>query len=106
MSGTVKQAITNAFTMKVNTVSNTALAISNASWSWGSTDLSTAVKAVISANAKSIVATFDGTDPTTTLGLPIAEGASLSIDGNLNIQNMKLIRATGDDATVTIILWK
>jgi len=101
-----KQAIINAYAMKGNTVSNAALAISNASWSWVSTDLSTAVKMTISANAKSVVVSFDGTNPTTTLGLPIAEGASLSVDGNLNIQNLKLIRDTADDATVTIILWK
>ena len=103
---TVKQAISNAFVMKGNTISNAALAISHASWGWGVTDVSTAVKAVISSNVKSIVFSVDGTDPTTTLGVTIAEGASLSIDGNLNIQNLKFIRATGDDATVTIILWK
>ena len=102
----VKQQVTNAFEMKGNTISNTALAISHASWGWGSTDLSSAAKAIIVANAEGIVISWEGTDPTTTLGLPIPEGSSIEISGNTNIQNLKFIRGGASDATVTVILEK
>ena len=102
----VKQQVTNAFEMKGNTISDSVLAISNASWSWGSTDLSSAEKAIIVSNAEGVVISWDGTDPTTTLGLPIPEGSSVEISGNPNIQNLKFIRSGASDATVTVILEK
>ena len=102
----VKQQVTTAFAMKGNTISNAALAISHASWSWGSTDLNGAIKAIVAVNAQGIVLTYDGTDPTTTLGLPLASGSSVEIYGNVNIQNLKFIRSGGSDATVTVILEK
>lgn len=102
----VKQQVTNAFEIKGNTISSTALAISHASWAWGATDLSTAVKAYVSCNTNGVVISWDGTNPTATLGLPLAAGASIEIYGNANIQNLKFIRSGGSDAVVTVQLEK
>lgn len=103
---TIKYQPTNAFAMKGNIVTDVVLAISHTSWAWGTTDVSTAVRAYVIANTQDIVVSWDGTDPTATLGLPLAAGSSLEVYGNVNIQNLKMIRAGISDATVTVILEK
>lgn len=95
---------TIAYEMKGKTISTAAVAISHASWSWGAADLSTAERAIIAANAEGVILSWDGTDPTATLGLPLAAGESVAIVGNVNIQNLKFIRSGGSDATITVIL--
>lgn len=95
-----------AYALKGNTISNTAMAISHASWSWGASDLAQADRAIIACNTQGVVATWNGTDPTASLGIPVAAGATLVVEGNANIQALKFIRSGGSDATVTVQLEK
>lgn len=96
----------SAYAMKGNTISSSALPISDASWSWGSTDLAEADQAVVACNSNGVVITWDGTDPTTTLGVSLAAAAQITIKGNANVQALKFIRSSGSDAAVTVILEK
>lgn len=95
-----------AYSLKGNTISSTALAISHASWNWGASDLAEADKAIIACNTNGVVVTWNGTDPTASLGIPLAAGANLVITGNANIQALKLIRSGGSDAAVSVQLEK
>jgi hypothetical protein len=95
-----------AYALKGNTISTTALAISHASWSWGSTDLAEADRAVVACNTEGVALTYDGTTPTASLGIPLAAGANLEVKGNANIRALKLIRSGGSDAAVTVQLEK
>lgn len=95
-----------AYALKGNTISTTALAISDASWSWGSTDLANADQAVVACNSNGVVVSYDSTDPTSTLGIPLAAGERLVVKDNANVQNIKLIRSGGSDAAVSVQLEK
>lgn len=96
----------DAYAMKGATISNAAKAISHADFSWAAGDLAGADIAVISCNTNGVVLTWNGTDPTTTLGYPLAAGASLTLKGNGNIQAVKFIRSGGTDAAVSVHLEK
>lgn len=93
-----------AYRTKAATISNTAVAISAAGWSWTAGDLAAADSAVITAHSQPVVITYDGTTPTATLGMVIATGATVTITGNANVQVVQLIRQGGSDATVSITL--
>jgi hypothetical protein len=97
---------TNGFRTKAATISDTAVAISAAGWSWTTGDLAAADAAVITAFTQPAVVTWDGTTPTATLGAYIPAGGSVRIEGNINVQRVQLIRASGSDATVSITLEK
>jgi len=91
--------------MKSATISNAAKAISHADFAWGNQDLGKAAAAWIS-STQGVRYTFDGTDPTTTLGHPIgADGTVYIPDGRL-VRDLKFIRTGGTDAVVTISLLK
>jgi len=104
--GAIKIVSKTGIETKGNTVSNTALALSHASWSWTAAKLAAATSARISANANGIVVTYDGTTPTATLGHPIAAGETLVLEGGAAVNNLKMIRSGGSDATVTVTLEK
>lgn len=89
---------------KSNTISNTALAISHASWSWGAADLPMAERAYITCHTEGIVISWDGTNPSAVFGLPLAAGRTIEIIGNINIQNLKFIRSGLSDAAVSVTL--
>lgn len=95
-----------AYSVKGNTISTAAVAISAAGWSWGTTDLAGAEQAIVSCNTQGVTLTFDGTDPTATVGIVLAANDRIIVKGNQNIQNIKLIRSGGSDALVTIQLEK
>lgn len=95
-----------AYSTKGMTISNTAVAISHASFSWGATDLADADQAVITAHSQPMTITWDGTTPTATVGMYIAAGSTVTIKGNANVQAVKLIRQSGTDATASITLEK
>lgn len=95
-----------AYRLKGNTISNSALAISHASWSWEENDLADAARATVACNSNGVVVSWGGTDPTTTLGIPLAAGAHIEVVGNRNVQNLKFIRSGGSDAAVSIQLEK
>ncbi len=91
---------------KSATISNTAKAIGHADFGWGAQDLAKANAAWISAS-QGVRYTFDGaTDPTATLGHPIAaDGTNYIPDARL-VRDLRFIRTGGSDAVVTISLLK
>lgn len=93
-----------AFRTKALTISSTALAISAVGWSWTAGDVESADRAVITTHTQPIIVTWDGTTPTATLGQHVAAGSSLTISGNVNVQNVKMIRQGGSDATASVTL--
>lgn len=96
----------SAYAVKTATISNTAKAISHSDFAWAAGNLSDADVAVISCNTNGVLITWDGTDPTTTLGHYLAaQAAPLTIKGNKNIQNLKFIRLSSD-SVVTVHLEK
>lgn len=95
-----------AYSAKVATISNAVKAISHADFSWAAGALAAADVAVISCNTNGVLITWDGTDPTTTLGHYLAAGANpLVVRGNANILNVKFIRLSSD-SVVTVHLEK
>jgi hypothetical protein len=98
--------LTKGYSTKTNTISNTAVAISAAGWSWGSTDLAQAQRAYITVLDGDVMSTWDGTTPTATLGQLLPADGVFEISGNPNIQALQFIRATGTDAAVNISLEK
>lgn len=95
-----------AYRTKAATISSTAVAISAAGWSWTAGDVEAADAAVITAHSQPVVVTWDGTTPTATVGQHVAAAATIRVEGNANVQNVKLIRQAGSDATVSITLEK
>lgn len=95
-----------AYRTKTSTISNSAVAISAAGWSWTAGDLAAADFAMITAHAQPVVITWDGTTPTSTTGLYLGAGNTVAITGNANVQAVQLIRQGSSDATVSITLEK
>lgn len=95
-----------AYEVKSNTISNTAEGISHADWSWSSGYVAQAEQAVISCHTNGIVFTYDGTTPTSTLGILLAAGERYTVKGNANILNISMIRSGGSDALVCVQLEK
>lgn len=89
--------------MKSATISNAAKAISHADFSWATGDLDKCSAAWIS-STQGVRYTFDGTDPTTTLGHPIAADGTVYIPDARLIRSIKFIRTGGSDAVVTVSL--
>src|SRR3954451_9546167 len=99
-------ATTKAYAMKSATVSTAVKAITDASFSWGGTDLSKTERARITARSAGVMYTYDGTDPTATVGQVIAQNGVAVIDGTANIKNLKFLREAGVDVVVTVTLEK
>jgi len=89
--------------MKSATISNAAKAIDHADFAWGNADLGTANAAWIS-STQAVRYTFDGTDPTTTLGHPIGADGTVYIPDARLIRDLKFIRTGGSDAVLTVSL--
>lgn len=91
--------------MKGATVSTTVLEMSD--FSFTGQFLYEARRAVISAVTQNIMITWDGTDPTATLGHQVvANGDWVVVENGANIQRLKFIRQGGSDGNVTITLEK
>lgn len=88
------------------TISNAAKAISHADFGWTAGSLAKADYAMISAVSADVMFTYDGTDPTATLGHPLVADQIIRIEGNPHIQALKFIRKGSSDATMTITLEK
>lgn len=97
---------TKGYATKTNTISSAAVAISAAGWSWGSTDLAEAQRAYITVLDGDVMATWDGTTPTATLGQLMPADGVFEIESTPNILALQFIRATGTDATLNITLEK
>jgi hypothetical protein len=69
-------------------------------------EVANATRAWISASDADVRVTWDGsTDPSSTVGhLLVKDAAPVELFGNANIANLRLIRAAGSDALVTITL--
>lgn len=96
----------NAYRTKAAAISNSAVAISAAGWSWTAGDIAAADQAIVTAHTNPVNLTWDGTTPTTTLGYTLAAGASVTVMGNQNVSRLQFIRQGGSDATVSITLEK
>lgn len=64
-------------------------------------DRKRAIKAYVSVETNSIRVRFDGTDPDASTGHLFASGDSFVVAGEMDLQNLKMIRASAD-ATVQI----
>lgn len=106
VGGVFRPATTTGYETKTSTVTNAVLALSAAGWAWTAGNLALADAAVIVAHTNPVCVTWDGTAPTVTTGILIATGTSVTIRGNANIQNVKMIRQGGADATVSVTLEK
>lgn len=95
---------TKAFRMKSATISNAAKAISHADFAWTAGDLVQADRAILTARTAGVMYTYDGTDPTTTLGHLLPRDGTVEILGTANVQALKFIREAGADATLTVTL--
>lgn len=61
-----------------------------------------AARAFITVEVAGMRLRFDGVAPTSSVGHLISSGDYITIDGVENVSNIKMIRATGTDATVNI----
>lgn len=95
-----------AYAVKTATVSNAAKAISHADFGFTADQLAAADHAIISVNAEGVFATWEGTDPTTSLGHYLAATHAPFVVRGRNVANLKFIRAGSNDATVSITLEK
>lgn len=48
---------------------------------------------------------FDGTDPTASVGIPILQNSTFTLDSNEDMQQLKMIRQAAVSATVTAACW-
>lgn len=106
VGGVFRQAVTTAYQTKAATVSNAEVPISAAGWQWSAGNLALADAATITAHSNPVCVTWDGTTPTATTGAFVASGATIKVQGNTNVQAIKLIRQAGGDAVVSITLEK
>lgn len=90
-----------AFASKTATVSSTAKSLLDLTFTQAQIDR--ASRAWISCITQHVHILFDGATPTSTYGLVVSQGTIFELDGNTNLQNLKMIR-NGSDATVTVIL--
>jgi hypothetical protein len=93
-----------AFAVGNGTVRSTALALTDAPFSFTAAQLANANTVIVTANANAVVMLSDGTAPTATKGIHIAASSNYQVDGKNNIANMQLIRSASD-ATVTVVLY-
>lgn len=94
---------TKAFRCKSATVSSTAKAVSDGTFSWTAGDLDKARVATVTAHTANVVYTYDGSTPTATNGHVLPANSTIQVQGNTNIQALQFIRQSSD-ATVSVTL--
>lgn len=67
-------------------------------------NLALAQRARITSGAQPTLFRYDGGDPASGIGHYIAANETVIIDGNVNILNLKFLRAGSSDSTVSITL--
>lgn len=92
-----------AFVRANGTVSSTALALTDAPFSFTAAQLGNANRAVVTANSNPVVIMYTGDAPTATSGIYVPANMSYPVDGQHNVGKIKIIRA-GSDSTVTVTL--
>ena len=80
---------------KAVTVTNAAVK-ALADFSFTAPHAERARRATVTAGAVAVRVTWSGTNPTTTLGHVIAAYENMTIDGQANVGNLKLISTAGD----------
>lgn len=97
-------ATTKCYALVSGTVSNAVLSMTD--FGFTAAQLADATRAFISCATAAIRTTWDGTtDPSVTVGhLFVQDGAPVELVGVENITNLRMIRAAGADAVVTISL--
>lgn len=93
-----------AYKVATATISNTAKAISHEDFGLTAAEIAAADRAVITAHTNNVMATWDGTNPTTTLGHLLGTTHPPMIVHGSNIARLKFIRATGSDGAITVTL--
>ena len=92
-----------AISTKAAAVGGTVVPITGMGFAAG--DLAKAQRAVISARTNGAMATWDGTDPTGTLGHLVAKDAApLVVAGNGSINALKFLQEASSSAAVTVTL--
>lgn len=97
---------TDAYRTKTATISSTAKPITHADFGWETGDIETAQIAYITVTLAEINFTWDGTTPTSTVGMLAPANVSYAVIGNVNIRSLQFIRATNVDALLSITLEK
>lgn len=93
-------------------VSNAVKAISHTDFGLAAADIakaqSCAIGTMVTDGAGTYIGsvnfTYDGTDPTVSLGIHLPAGSTIELLRQENIANLKFIRSDADDAIVTIVL--
>jgi hypothetical protein len=93
---------TTAYAYDSATVSSTAMTMTAIGFSAANID--TADRALISVDTQPVRFRYDGGVPTAAEGHYLESGDTHMIEGNQNIRNLQLIRATGTDGFVAITL--
>jgi hypothetical protein len=103
MSGgqTLLDLTTTALEMKGLSVSSAVKTL--ADFSFASTSTAAPKRAIITSVTDGIMVSWDGTNPTSTLGHACPVNQTIVVQGSRNISNLKMIRVT-TDAAVTITL--
>lgn len=98
--------VTKASEMKGATVSNVVKAISHIDFGFTAGILATAEVAVITARTEGVMITWDGTDPTATLGhlIDTTMLGPFVLKGRAKINALKFLREAAADTDVTITL--
>lgn len=92
-----------AFARANGTVSSSALALTDAPFSFTADQIARANRAVITANSTAMVIQYTGDNPTTTSGIVIPANMSYPVEGSYNVGKVKII-AQGGAGTVTVTL--
>ena len=86
------------------TVSSTALTLMTFGFTQAEVDQADRARVTVATQA--IRFRYDGTAPTASVGHLAAADTTFFIEGNQNLQNLQLIRATGSDGAASITLEK
>ena len=90
--------------LKGMTISSAVILISNAGFSWGTNDLARAQRAYLTAYTNPINVSWAGVDPTATLGVALATGATIEVVGGENINNLRFLRQGASDGVISVLL--
>lgn len=88
------------FAFQQITVSTTAIGFTTATYSPGTKG--TALLATVIVETAGVRYRKDGTAPTSSVGMPLAAGDVLYVWGSVDIKNIKFIRTSGSDATISV----
>jgi len=89
---------------KNGTVADVVVALGTAPFDFSTANLLRAAEAIVVANTNGIVITWEGTNPTATLGMPVAAGSHYVVEGRDDIPRVRIISKDTVAADVTVFL--